>query len=54
MEILIGKTIEQALLEVIEEEELARIREQQVAFEELRQADLTEVQRLMEQERRIR
>ncbi|KAA0184242.1 Flagellar radial spoke protein 3 [Fasciolopsis buskii] len=54
LEILIGKTIEQALLEVIEEEELARIREQQVAFEELRQADLTEVQRLMEQERRIR
>ncbi|THD23594.1 Flagellar radial spoke protein 3 [Fasciola hepatica] len=54
IEVLVGKTIEQALLEVVEEEELSRIREQQMAFEEMRQADLAEVQRLLEQERRLR
>ncbi|KAG8444390.1 hypothetical protein GDO86_009541 [Hymenochirus boettgeri] len=54
LEVLIGKTIEQALLEVMEEEELAQLRAQQRAFEELRNAELAEVQRLEEQERRRR
>ncbi|KAM5165371.1 radial spoke head protein 3 homolog [Mantella aurantiaca] len=54
LEVLIGKTIEQALLEVMEEEELANLRAQQRAFEELRNADLAEAQRLEEQERRHR
>ncbi|CAI2732203.1 unnamed protein product [Schistosoma spindalis] len=53
LEVLIGKTIEQSLLEIAEEEELASIRAQQNAFEEIRQADLLEVARLTERERRI-
>lgn len=54
MQVLVGKTMEQALLEVLEEEELARLRAQQRAFQELRNAELVEVQRLEEQERRHR
>ncbi|KAL4630558.1 hypothetical protein GN956_G15882 [Arapaima gigas] len=54
LEVLVGKTVEQALLEVMEEEELARLRAQQRAFEELRSAEVVEVQRLEEQERRRR
>lgn len=49
-----GKTVEQALLEVMEEEELSNLRAQQRAFEELRNAELVEQQRLEEQERRHR
>lgn len=52
LEVLVGKTIEQSLLEVMEEEELASLRSQQRAFEELRNAEVAEVQRLQEQERR--
>ncbi|XP_060089063.1 radial spoke head protein 3 homolog B-like [Heteronotia binoei] len=54
LEVLVGKTIEQALLEVMEEEELANLRAHQYAFHELRRAELAEVQRLEEQERRHR
>jgi len=46
--------MEQALLEVLEEEELENIREQQRIFEELRNAELAECQRLEEQDRRYR
>ncbi|XP_037541103.1 radial spoke head protein 3 homolog [Nematolebias whitei] len=52
LEVLVGKTIEQSLLEVMEEEELACLRAQQKAFQELRNNELAEVQRLQEQERR--
>ncbi|XP_008277652.1 radial spoke head protein 3 homolog [Stegastes partitus] len=52
LEVLVGKTVEQALLEVMEEEELSCLRAQQRAFEELRNNELAEVQRLQEQERR--
>ncbi|KAL5009767.1 hypothetical protein ScPMuIL_012072 [Solemya velum] len=52
LEVLVGKTVEQALLEVMEEEELANLRSQQRAFEELRNSELVEQQRLEEQERR--
>ncbi|KAM9487116.1 radial spoke head protein 3 homolog [Clarias gariepinus] len=52
LEVLVGKTMEQALLEVLEEEELAALRAQQRAFQELRNAELAEVQRLEEEERR--
>jgi hypothetical protein len=52
LEVLVGKTLEQSLLEVMEEEELANLRAQQRAFEELRNAELVEQQRLEEQERR--
>jgi len=54
LEVLVGKTIEQALMEVMEEEELANLRAQQRQFEELRHAELVETQRLEEQERRHR
>ncbi|MCJ8737905.1 hypothetical protein PDJAM_G00029380 [Pangasius djambal] len=54
LQVLVGKTMEQALLEVLEEEELAGLRAQQRAFQELRNAELVEVQRLEEQERRHR
>ncbi|XP_028366393.1 radial spoke head protein 3 homolog [Phyllostomus discolor] len=54
LEVLVGKTIEQALLEVMEEEELANLRAGQNAYEELRNVELAEVQRLEEQEKRHR
>ncbi|NXC24072.1 RSPH3 protein, partial [Campylorhamphus procurvoides] len=54
LEVLIGKTVEQALLEVMEEEELAHLRAHQRAFIELRNAEFAELQRLEEQDRRIR
>lgn len=54
LEVLVGKTIEQSLLEVMEEEELANLRASQNAYEELRNVELAEVQRLEEQERRHR
>lgn len=54
LEVLVGKTIEQALQEVVEEEELANLRARQREFEELRNAELVETQRLEEQERRHR
>lgn len=54
LEVIVGKTVEQSLLEVMEEEELANLRQQQRAFEELRNAELVEQQRLEEQERRHR
>uniref|UniRef100_A0A8C5K4J3 Radial spoke head protein 3 homolog n=1 Tax=Jaculus jaculus TaxID=51337 RepID=A0A8C5K4J3_JACJA len=52
LEVLVGKTIEQSLLEVMEEEELADLRASQYAYEEIRNVELAEVQRLEEQERR--
>lgn len=54
LEVLVGKTVEQSLLEVMEEEELANLRQQQREFEELRNAEIVEQQRLEEQERRHR
>ncbi|KAK1132344.1 hypothetical protein K0M31_016452 [Melipona bicolor] len=54
LEVLVGKTIEQALIEVLEEEEIAALREQQRKFLELRAAEKAEARRLEEQERRLR
>ncbi|XP_028823170.1 radial spoke head protein 3 homolog isoform X2 [Denticeps clupeoides] len=54
VEVLVGKTVEQAQLEVMEEEELASLRAQQQAFHQLRNIELMEVQRLEEQQRRRR
>ncbi|VEL36883.1 unnamed protein product [Protopolystoma xenopodis] len=54
LEVLVGKTIEQALIEVLEEEELADLRRQKHLFEEIYNADLAEVARLEEQNRRYR
>ena len=46
LEVLVGKTLQNSMLEVMEEEELAAIRRRQDAFEEERDAELLEVQRL--------
>lgn len=54
LEVLVGKTIEQSLLEVMEEEELANLRTSQFVYEELHNVELAEIQRLEEQERRHR
>lgn len=54
LEVLVGKTMEQSLLEVMEEEELDALRDHQAEFEELRNAELMETQRLEEQARRRR
>ncbi|XP_054135548.1 radial spoke head protein 3 homolog [Melozone crissalis] len=54
LEVLVGKTVEQALLEVMEEEELSQLWSHQRAFAELRSAEFAELQRLEEQDRRIR
>jgi BRCT domain type II-containing protein len=51
---LVSKTIEQALIEVLEEEEIATLQKQQRKFLELRAAEKAEQQRLEEQERRLR
>ncbi|XP_012502264.1 PREDICTED: radial spoke head protein 3 homolog [Propithecus coquereli] len=54
LDVLVGKTIEQSLLEVMEEEELANLQAMQYAYEEIQNIELAEVQRLEEQERRHR
>lgn len=54
LEVLVGKTVEQALMEVMEEEELARLRSHQCEYEELRNAELVETQRREEAARRAR
>ncbi|KAJ3262024.1 Radial spoke head protein 3 [Boothiomyces macroporosus] len=52
LEVIVGKTIEQALMEVNEEQELATIRAHHRRFEELRNAEYAEVQRMEDAERR--
>ena len=46
LEVLVGKTLQTSMLEVMEEEELAAIRKRQDEFEQMRNAELMEVQRL--------
>ncbi|CAH1105153.1 unnamed protein product [Psylliodes chrysocephalus] len=53
LEVLVGKTIEQSLLEVLEEEELAALREQQRKFLERRSVETAEAIRLEEREKRL-
>jgi hypothetical protein len=53
LEVLVGKTVEYALTEVLEEEELEGLRAQQRRFRELRAGEQTELQRLEERERRL-
>merc|ERR1712025_538992 len=52
LEVLVGKTLEQAMDEVLEEEELANIRKHRAAFEQQRNIELAEVQRLEAEEQR--
>lgn len=53
LEVLVGKTAEQALAEVAQEEELAALREQQRRYVELRDAERAERQRLAAQDLRL-
>lgn len=46
LEVLVGKTLEIGMLEVLEENELREIRQRQEIFEQARNAELAEVQRL--------
>lgn len=46
LEVLVGKTLEQSMLEVMEEEELAEMKAHQLAYEQKRNAELAETQRL--------
>lgn len=52
LEVLVGKTLEQSMMEVMEEEELAELRAHQEEFVQLRNAELAETQRMEEAERR--
>lgn len=53
LETLIGRTLQQALTEVIHEEEIADLREQQQKMMALREAEMSELRRLEEQEFRL-
>ncbi|XP_061709537.1 radial spoke head protein 3 homolog B isoform X1 [Cydia pomonella] len=53
LEVLVGKTSEQALAEVAQEEELATLREQQRRYAELRDAERAERQRLAAMDQRL-
>merc|ERR1719460_3485226 len=52
LEVIVGKTLEQSMMEVMEEEELANMRTHQEHFEQIRNAELAETQRLEEAEKR--
>jgi hypothetical protein len=52
LEVLVGKTLHVAMLELMQEEELEAIRSQQVQFEGIRNIELAEVQRLEAEARR--
>lgn len=52
LEVIVGKTLQQALLEVMEEEEVENMRAHQREFQRIRDAELAETQRLEEAERR--
>lgn len=53
LETLIGRTLQQALTEVIHEEEIAELREQQQNMLASREAEMAELKRLEEQEARL-
>jgi FKBP-type peptidyl-prolyl cis-trans isomerase len=52
IEVIAGKTLEQALMEVLEEEELANLRHHQDEFDRIRNAELAETQRMEAAEKR--
>merc|ERR1719293_525704 len=52
LEILVGKTLEQSMMEVLEEEELESLRRHQEDFEKRRNTELFEVQRMEAAEKR--
>merc|ERR1719487_2501521 len=46
LEVLVGKTLEQSMMEVLEEEELDSLRRHQEEFEKRRNTEMLEVQRM--------
>lgn len=52
LEVIVGKTLEQSMLEVMEEEEMAELKRQQEEFDQVRAAELAETQRLERAEER--
>eukprot|EP00993_Chasmostoma_nieuportense_P002000 NODE_2832_length_1083_cov_7.706067_g2701_i0.p1 GENE.NODE_2832_length_1083_cov_7.706067_g2701_i0~~NODE_2832_length_1083_cov_7.706067_g2701_i0.p1 ORF type:complete len:330 (-),score=129.12 NODE_2832_length_1083_cov_7.706067_g2701_i0:92-1057(-) len=52
LDTMVGKTLEQAMLEVMQEEELEAMRQQQVEYDQRRKEELMETQRLEAAERR--
>lgn len=52
LQVMVGKTLEQSLMEVLEEEELANMRAHQDEFDQIRAAELAEAQRMEEVEKR--
>eukprot|EP01064_Diplonema_japonicum_P011819 TRINITY_DN19269_c0_g1_i1.p1 TRINITY_DN19269_c0_g1~~TRINITY_DN19269_c0_g1_i1.p1 ORF type:complete len:302 (+),score=95.94 TRINITY_DN19269_c0_g1_i1:90-995(+) len=52
LEVMVGKTLEQAVLEVMQEEELETLRQQQLEFEQRRKEEMVETQRLEAAEQR--
>lgn len=54
LNVLCSKTIEQARMEVLVEEELKIIKEQAKEYEEVRNAELIEAQRFEAAERRVK
>jgi len=52
LDVMVGKTLEQAMLEVLQEEEVELMRHQQMAFEQRRQEEVLESQRLEAAEKR--
>eukprot|EP00967_Tisochrysis_lutea_P115191 scaffold184339_cov19-Tisochrysis_lutea.AAC.1 len=52
LEVLMGKILEQGLMEVLEEEELAAMRSHQEHFEQIRNAELVATQRMEAAEKR--
>eukprot|EP00928_Gymnodinium_smaydae_P003968 TRINITY_DN11394_c1_g1_i3.p1 TRINITY_DN11394_c1_g1~~TRINITY_DN11394_c1_g1_i3.p1 ORF type:complete len:499 (+),score=178.65 TRINITY_DN11394_c1_g1_i3:101-1498(+) len=52
LEVLVGKTLEQAMMEVLEEEELESLRRHQEDYHKRRNAELQEVQRMEAAEKR--
>lgn len=53
LEVIVGKTMEQSMLEVMEEEELESLRDQQRRFQEARKREQCATQRLEEEELRL-
>jgi len=52
LEVLVGKTLETSLYEVMEEEEIAALQKRQTDFEKMRNAEIAEVQRLESESKR--
>lgn len=53
LEALIGRTLQQALNEVVHEEEIAELKEQQAKMQAIREAELAELRRMEDKEKKL-